>query len=102
MEYFLYKLIPPRPTFPQDMSEEEGKVMQEHISYWQNLAERKIALIFGPVLDPSGIYGIAIIQVDDAAGVQALSNDDPVIKARLGFRSEYYPIHEPILRQLNE
>ena len=41
MHYFLNKLIPPRPTFPQDMTEVEGKVMQEHVAYWQDLANRK-------------------------------------------------------------
>jgi hypothetical protein len=40
-------------------------VMQEHVAYWQDLANRKIAIIFGPVLDPSGVYGIAIIETDD-------------------------------------
>jgi hypothetical protein len=56
MHYFLYKPIPPRPTFPQDMTEAEKKLMQEHILYWQNLADRKIAVIFGPVLDPNVGY----------------------------------------------
>jgi hypothetical protein len=39
--------------------------MQEHISYWQNLADRKILVIFGPVLDPNEVYGIAIIETVD-------------------------------------
>jgi uncharacterized protein len=56
MHYFLYKLIPPRPTFSQDMTEAEKKLMQEHISYWQNLADRKILVIFGPVLDANVGY----------------------------------------------
>ncbi len=99
MLYFLYKLIPPRPTFPQDMTEAEGKMMQEHISYWQDLADRKIALVFGPVLDPGGVYGIAIIETEDKAIAENIGKNDPALKAQIGFRSEYYPMHEPIVRK---
>jgi uncharacterized protein YciI len=99
MHYFLNKLIPPRPTFPQDMTEVEGKVMQEHVAYWQDLANRKIAIIFGPVLDPSGAYGIAIIETDDESAVENICRNDPAIRAQIGFRSEHYPIPDPILRQ---
>jgi uncharacterized protein len=99
MHYFLNKLIPPRPTFPQDMTEVEGKVMQEHVAYWQDLANRKIAIIFGPVLDPSGVYGIAIIETDDESAVENVCRNDPAIKAQIGFRSEHHPIPDPILRQ---
>ena len=53
MKYFLYKLLPPRPTFPQDMTEAEGELMQEHINYWKTLVDKRIAVIFGPVADPT-------------------------------------------------
>jgi hypothetical protein len=62
MKYFLYKLLPPRPTFPQDMTEAEGELIQEHINYWKTLVDKRIAVIFGPVADPRGIYGLAIIE----------------------------------------
>ena len=99
MHYFLNRLIPPRPTFPQDMTEVEGKVMQEHVAYWQDLADRKIAIIFGPVLDPSGVYGIAIIETDDESAVENICRNDPAIKALIGFRSEHHPMPDPILRR---
>jgi uncharacterized protein YciI len=99
MHYFLNKLIPPRPTFAQDMTQVEGKVMQEHVAYWQDLANRKIAIIFGPVLDPSGVYGIAIIETDDESVVENICRNDPAIKAQIGFRSEHHPIPDPILRR---
>jgi hypothetical protein len=40
---FLYKLIPPRLTFAQDMTEAERKVMQEHATYWKCLIDDSIA-----------------------------------------------------------
>jgi len=44
---FLYKLIPPRLTFTQDMTEAERKVMQEHATYWKCLIDDSIAITFG-------------------------------------------------------
>lgn len=34
MNHFLYKLLPPRPAFPMDMTDAEGAIMQEHFAYW--------------------------------------------------------------------
>ena len=62
---FLYKLIPPRPTFVQDMTEAERKAMEEHAIYWKGLIDRGIAIIFGLVLDPKGPWGVAIVEVAD-------------------------------------
>ena len=70
MKYFLYKLLPPRPTFPQDMTEGEGELMQEHINYWKTLVDKRIAVIFGPVADPRGIYGLAIIETEEESIAQ--------------------------------
>ena len=57
--FFLCRLLPPRPTFVQDMTPEEGQVMQAHAAYWQALLAQGIAIVFGPVLDPKGPGGSA-------------------------------------------
>lgn len=56
---FLYRLLPPRPGFPQDMSPEEAEVMNRHLGYWQDLLDREVALAFGPVLHTDGRGGSA-------------------------------------------
>jgi hypothetical protein len=76
MKYFLYKLIPPRPTFPQDMTEAEAKIMREHVAYWQDLADRRITINFGPVLDPDGAYGIAIVEAKDEIVILEIGKND--------------------------
>jgi len=53
---FVFRLIPPRPSFSSDMSEGERATMMEHIAYWSALAEEGNVLAFGPVDDPSGAY----------------------------------------------
>jgi hypothetical protein len=98
MKYFLYKLIPPRPTFSQDMTEAEGIIMQEHVAYWQDLADKRITIIFGPVLDPDGAYGIAIVEAKEEIVILEIGKNYPAIKAEVGLKSEHYSMPDPILR----
>jgi uncharacterized protein len=57
-KHFMLKLIPPRPTFAEDMTNEEWAIMNLHAAYWKDKADRGIAIIYGPVLDPKGVYGL--------------------------------------------
>ena len=41
MKYFICRLNPPRPSFAQNMTEMESKVMGDHIAYWADLADRE-------------------------------------------------------------
>ena len=100
MSYFAYKLIPPRPTFPQDMTEAEANLMREHVAYWTDLAARKVAVVFGPVSDPHGAWGLAVVQAAGEAEARALGTNDPTIKAGAGFQFEVYPMPQVILREL--
>jgi uncharacterized protein YciI len=90
-KYFLCKLIPPRPTFPQDMTDAEAKLMQQHVTYWNTLMDRGLVIVFGPVADPRGTYGLAILELkkEDA---NALGVNDPTIKANVDFHFEAYPM----------
>ncbi len=99
MEYILCKLLPPRPTFDRDMNKAEGKVMQEHVGYWARLADKGTAIVFGPVSDPNGAWGVAIVEVANEADVHAITNGDPVIKSGLGFRYEFYSMPRIIMRK---
>ena len=55
---FLHRLLPPRPTFAQDMSPAEAEVMERPVGYWQDLLERELAVAFGPVLHPEEPWGL--------------------------------------------
>lgn len=76
---FLYRLLPPRPTFNADLSPDEAAVMERHGAYWMGLVERGVAVVFGPVLDPKGVWGLAIIDVEDDAEATSLSAADPAV-----------------------
>ena len=98
MPFHLCRLLPPRPTFPADMTAEEAAVMQEHVAYWRGAADRGEAVIVGPVLDPAGAWGLAIVDVSDAAAASALTEKDPVIRSGRGFKYDIHPIPQAILR----
>jgi len=90
--YFFSRLNPPRPSFAQNMTDEERRLMGEHAAYWKALAEKGIALLFGPVGDPKGVYGICITQVDSEEQIHVLTANDPVTKSGLNFTFETYPM----------
>ena len=46
----------------------------------------------GPVADPAGGYGIAIIEAASEAALEAMQAADPVIAARRGFAYENRPM----------
>ncbi len=68
------------------MTEVERKIMQERIDYWKDLSNRGIAIIFGPVLDPIGTWGVAMVASE--LGAHTLGRGDEVKKGRL-FRDYY-------------
>jgi uncharacterized protein YciI len=96
--YFLCKLISPRPSFPQDMSAEERAVMEEHVRYWTARMAEGTALLFGPVLDPAGPWGLGIVRVEDETALQRLQEKDPAIRA--GLRYEAFPMPRVIAPNL--
>ncbi|MDR3595647.1 YciI family protein [Clostridium sp.] len=90
-KHYVLKSFPSRPTFMQDMTEEERTVMHEHIAYWTDKAEKGIAIVFGPVFDPKGGYGLGIIEVENEDEVHNLIKDDPAVKSGIQ-RTEFYPM----------
>lgn len=92
MSYFLFKLIAPRPTFPMDMNEEERKLMQQHAIFWNDLLAKGVAVVYGPVLDPKGTYGLAVVEAENEIDAQMICTSDPTIKAKL-HTYELYPMH---------
>jgi hypothetical protein len=77
--YVFVRTSNPRPSFHLDMSPAERAIMARHVTYWTALAEQGVAVVFGPVLDPAGVYGIGVCRVDDLAHVKRLIADDPAL-----------------------
>jgi len=89
--HFFVKLIPPRRSFPADTSEAEGAVMGRHAEYLRTLLADGRGLVFGPVMDPAGVFGMGIVEAADEAAVRALTDADPVVTEGIG-RYEIFPM----------
>ena len=85
-QHFFVKLIPPRPTFSEDMSAGERQFMQQHALYWTDLMNKRIVVVFGPVLDPAGTYGIGIVEAEDEKHLRSLLAGDPANNAQISYR----------------
>ncbi len=59
------------------MTAGERAIMERHVAYWSEKAASGIAIVFGPVLDPEGVYGIGVYQVQDEAEMHELLKHDP-------------------------
>lgn len=91
------KLVPPRATFPADMTPEEAKAMGEHADHLRAHAATGALIVAGPVGTRGGAWGLCVLAVDSDDEAAAVTNDDPVIRANLGFRYELTPMMSAIL-----
>lgn len=89
---WLLRLIPPRPTFAQDMTADERAVMQRHVEYWRGKLAERIAIAFGPVADPSGGWGLGLVLAENESEIEAFEAADPAIQANIGLRYEHHPM----------
>jgi len=92
MPHFFLKLIAPRPTFAMDMNVEEKALMAEHAAYWKVRLDGGEVVVFGPVMDPKGPYGMGVIAVADEAAARSFIVGDPAIKSNRGFTCEVHPM----------
>jgi uncharacterized protein len=79
MSTFVFRLKAPRPTFALDMSDEEREVMGRHAAHWQPYIESGQMVIFGPVLDSTGSWGLGVVQSDNEDELRDFAARDPVV-----------------------
>jgi uncharacterized protein len=88
-KYYFLKLNPCRANFAQTMTSQENQIMQEHISYCTSFLNNGKIVAYGPVLDPKGAYGVAIMKVDDEQEVKDFIANDPASSIN---RYDYFPM----------
>jgi len=96
--YYAFRLFPPRPSFPADITGEEAEIMAEHVAYWTELLNAGIAVAFGAVADPSEAWGLAVVEAGPDTDINGLREHDPVIRRGLGARLEIYPMPNAVVR----
>jgi uncharacterized protein len=78
---FLFRLIPPRADFAQTMTESEQAAMAGHQEYWQQLLRDGRVVVYGPVADPEGVWGMGVLRAADRAEVLEIAEADPSVTA---------------------
>ena len=95
--HFYFKLIPPRATFPADITDEERALMARHSDYCQEQFDAGKLITYGPVMAPGGAFGMAILEVADEAEARHFGENDPSVSGGLN-RFELYPMRVPNAR----
>ena len=60
-----------------DITDAERAIMFQHVNYWNKYLENGTMLVFDPVMDPKGGYGVGIIEVENEEQLQELIAKDP-------------------------
>jgi uncharacterized protein len=76
---FVFRIKAPRANFALDMSDEEREIMGRHAAHWQPLIDSGQMVVFGPVLDGSGSWGLGVVEADDEERLHAFVASDPVM-----------------------
>ena len=79
MPTFVFRLKAPRPTFALDMTDEEREIMGRHAAYWQPYIDSGHMVVFGPVLEATGSWGLGVVEADDEEKLRAFAAGDPVV-----------------------
>ena len=53
--------------------------MGDHADYWSERTRAGEAVVFGPVADPAGAYGFAVVRAGTEEDVLAMSRHDPAV-----------------------
>lgn len=100
MKYYLCRYIPPRADFLATMSADEKVWMKQHGEFLDDLLEKGQIVAHGPVMDPSGGYGLSLYQIADDLDIAAITSKDPIIKNGAG-HYEHHPMLHVKARAVN-
>ena len=78
---YLFRLIPPRADFAQTMTPAEQEAMAGHQDYWQQLRHDGKVVVYGPIADPEGVWGMGVLRAASRAEVLETGNNDPSVLA---------------------
>jgi uncharacterized protein len=95
--YFFVRTKNPRPTFHLDMTPDERAIMNRHVAYCSEKAALGIAIVFGPVMDPKGVFGIGVYQAKDEADMNEILAHDP---AKGLLQHEVFPMPRAVIGTL--
>jgi uncharacterized protein YciI len=96
--HVLLRLVPPRPSFPADMTEAAAAAMAEHSANWHRLMAGGRVVASGPVAGPTGARGLAVLEVGSRDEAEAIAAGDPAIASGTPARFEIHPVPGAVVR----
>jgi uncharacterized protein len=75
----VFRLKAARPNFAVDMSDEEREIMERHAAYWRPYIDSGQMVVFGPVLDDAGSWGLGVIEAEGEDELRAFASRDPAV-----------------------
>jgi uncharacterized protein YciI len=81
MPAWIYILTPPRPTFVDDITDEERETMSLHFEYLSGLLDEGRLVLAGPSLGP--VFGVAVFEADDEEEARRVMAADPAVSSGL-------------------
>ncbi|WP_109788829.1 YciI family protein [Mycolicibacterium chlorophenolicum] len=63
------------------MTDAERQAMDGHTEYWRQLLAEGRVVVYGPVADPEGMWGLGVLRGADRAEVLAIGEADPSVIA---------------------
>jgi uncharacterized protein len=79
MATFVFTLQAARPDFALNMSDEEREIMGRHAAHWQPFLDSGQMVVFGPVLDSTGSWGLGVVEAEDEDELRAFAAGDPAV-----------------------
>lgn len=93
---FFARLVPNRPDFAMSMTAEELATMRAHGEFLHGQLTAGTLVVAGPVLDPAGVFGMAVFEAASMDELHRLLERDP---ARAVGRYEIVPMGPNAVRR---
>ena len=61
------------------MSDDERAIMGRHAAHWTPYLDAGQMVVFGPVLDDTGSWGLAVVEAEDEDELRAFAAEDPAV-----------------------
>ena len=98
-QFYFGKLVPPRPTFPGDITDHEKHLMAEHARYARAQFDAGLLVVYGPVTARNGSFGMTVLEVEDEAEARRFFENDPSVVAGLN-TFELFPMQVAAARSV--
>ena len=93
--FFFARLIANRPDFAMSMTADGRQAIHAHVGFLHGQVAAGTLVVAGPVLDPAGVFGMAVFEAESMDALRALLERDP---ARAMGRYELFPMGSAVSR----